>query len=236
MKLILSILLLCGCGALNAEVFTINRQKNETVEVVRDGAEYRIYCRFPAQTKFDSQKNARWNDFKGKSLCTKGLMRFCKVKPDETVDVSGLYTLGPVEKNGEMLCYSFAVKAEGCRVVKAPKVKKSNLAVAAPGIDTNGVLAVKQLLEPMGNPLLSEVSQEQAGIGCCDKTNSRGFLSVVKYTDVNGRRKIESKREYSSDAFKHPEEFVELCRREFDRINETGNTNMLKVLKNNGEK
>ena len=41
-----------------------------------------------------------------------------------------------------MLCYSFAVKAEGCRVVKAPKVKKSNLAEAAPDIDTNAVFAV----------------------------------------------------------------------------------------------
>ena len=201
----------CAITALG-ETFQMDRKNDAIVEVQKLATEYKVTCRFSPQTKFDKAINAKFNDAKGDSLCKKGLARYLKVATNETLVISGLYSVAPVETMGEKLCYYFGVPVSGCKVVKAD---------------------VKPMppVEPKKSTVIDS-DTPKASTNVAIKTSS--FLCVAKYREVNGERKTISHREYRGHNFKSPKEFERFCQEEFARIRILGDAN-LRAVRNFGK-
>ena len=197
-----------------------------------------------AEQEVQDQINAKVNDVKGDSLCKKGLARYLKVAPNESLAVAGLYSAAPVKTVGERLCYSFGVPVSGCKVHKAeakPKQavepKKAAVAEAAPKppVEPKKPTVAEATPKPQAEPkkpavIDSETPKESTNV--LVKTSS--FLCVVKYKEVNGERKTISRREYRGHNFKSPKDFDRFCQEEFARIRAQGEAN-LRAVRNFGK-
>ncbi len=240
------------------EVFQMDRKGDTIVEVRKSANEYKVTCKFRPQTKFDKAINAKFNDAKGDSLCKKGLARYLKVATNESLTVAGLYSAAPVETVGDRLCYSFGVPVSGCKVLKAdvkpkkpsepkkpalcadakPKTpvepKKPALCADAkpktpvepkePAIGADA--KPKAPVEPK-KPAVADPETPKEPTNVVAKTSS--YLCVVKYKEVNGERKMISRREYQGHNFKNPKEFDRFCQEEFARIRAQGEVNLRAV-------
>ena len=147
MKTLMIGLTICACAiAAWGEVFQMDRKGDTIVEVQKSAKEYKVTCKFRPQTKFDKAINAKLNDVKGDSLCKKGLARYLKVAPNESLAVAGLYSAAPVKTEGERLCYSFGVPVSGCKVLKAEAKSKPPVEPKKPAVVAEA--KPKQLVEP----------------------------------------------------------------------------------------
>lgn len=211
--------------SVKAEMFVINPKNGTTVDVVRKGSELTVVCRFPEQTKFDSAINAKLNDQKSQNLFIMGLERYFKVGPMGEMQVSGRYSRG-VKKSKGFVSYSYGVPVVGCKVVEKPKERVSS------SVSSNLPPVIIKGRSSEISPIMNQSSNETSQIkGERNVIKSKGFLSIVKYSDVEGQRKTITKREYASEDFETPEQFIEKCRAEFDRVNAIGMCNILQVLK-----
>ena len=228
------------------DVFQMDRKGDAIVEVRKSANEYKVTCRFSPQTKFDKAINAKFNDAKGDSLCKKGLARYLKVATNETLVVSGLYSVAPVETMSEKLCYYFGVPISGCNVVKVevkpPKpivpekpavaVKdesKQPIASNKPAVCDD--VEQKQPTEPK-KPSAVDLESPKDPTNVVTKTSS--FLCVAKYKEINGERKTISRREYQGRNFKNRKEFEQFCQQELARIRAQGEAN-LRAVRNFGK-
>lgn len=216
-----------------SETFQMDRKGEATVEVQKSSGEYRVTCRFRPQTKFDKAINAKFNDAKGDSLCKKGLARYLKVATNETLAISGLYSVAPVKTSGGRLCYSFAVPVSGCEVMKVavkpkPPSVPANPAVAAqvPVLATTNVAPEKEVQEVQPK---TEMQPKTVTV-----TRSSSYVCVTKYKEVNGERTAISSTEYQGRNFKSPKEFDQFCEQEFSRIRALGDAN-LRAVRNLGK-
>ena len=232
------------------EVFHMNRNGDEIVEVQESDNEYKVTCKFKPQTKFDNAINAKFNDAKGDSLCKKGLIRYLKVAKNETLTVSGLYSAAPVATIGESLCYSFGVPVSGCKVVKAvakPKpsanlekptaIAEAKSAKAGESKESTVVEETesKQAFEPEEMSAVdSEFPNEMRKEATNTIVKTTSFLCVAKYKEINGERRTISRREYQGRNFKSPKEFERFCQAEFARIRALGEAN-LRAVRNFGK-
>ena len=242
MKVLMIGLTVFSCAiAAWGEVFQMDRKGDTTVEVQKSANEYKVTCKFKPQTKFDKAVNAKFNDAKGDSLCKKGLARYLKVATNEVLAVSGLYSAAPVETDGERLCYSFGVPVSGCKVMKEDVKPKqpnepANPAVAAedkpqqPSEPANPAVAAEDKpQQPIAPDKPAAVDSEPPQESTNVVAKSSSFLCVVKYKEVNGRRKTISRREYQGRNFKSPKEFERFCQEEFARIRAQGEMNLRAV-------
>ena len=249
MKILMVGLTVFSCAiAAWGEIFQMDRKGDTIVEVQKSSNEYKVACKFRPQTKFDKAINAKFNDAKGDSLCKKGLARYLKVATNESLTVSGLYSAAPVETVGERLCYSFGVPISGCKVVKVevkPKQptepKKSAIVVdvapkppvvpKAPAILVDA--APKPPVVVTNAPAVDVEATPKPPVVTNAPTNvvakSSSFLCVVKYREINGERKMISRREYQGYNFKSPKEFDRFCQKEFARIRAQGEVNLRAV-------
>lgn len=215
------------------EVFRMDRKGEATVEVEKTGGEYRVTCRFRPQTKFDKAVNARFNDAKGDSLCKKGLARFLKVSADETLTLAGMYSVAPVQTDGDRLCYSFGVPVSGCHVAKSgcrpkpPEVTEKPAAVASATLP-----AVSKVIPVRGNQGIQNKGAMRSKTA--EVVSSSAYVCVSRYKEVNGTRTTISQREYQGRDFKSPREFEQFCQQEFARIRALGEAN-LRAVRNFGK-
>lgn len=228
MKVLMMYLTIFSCALTGfGEVFRMDQKGDATVEVKKSANEYRVICRFKPQTKFDKAKNARFNDAKGDSLCKKGLARFLNVAADETLAVSGLYSVAPVEKTGDRLSYFFGVPVSGCMVVKAGIRRK-------PSVETVGS-AVVASVTPSVAPALETREEVAPKVPARPKTvKSSAYVCVSRYREVNGKRTTISHKEYQGQNFKSPKDFDQFCQQEFARIRALGEAN-LRAVRNFGK-
>ena len=235
----------CAITALG-ETFQMDRKNDAIVEVQKLATEYKVTCRFSPQTKFDKAINAKFNDAKGDSLCKKGLARYLKVATNETLVISGLYSVAPVETMGEKLCYYFGVPISGCNVVKVEVKPPKPIVPEKPAVAVKDELkqpiasnkqAVcndveqKQPTEP-NKPSAVDLESPKDPTNVVTKTSS--FLCVAKYKEINGERKTISRREYQGRNFKNRKEFEQFCQQELARIRAQGEAN-LRAVRNFGK-
>ena len=234
----------CAISAMG-ETFQMDRKGESVVEVNKSAGEYKVTCKFKPQTKFDKAVNAKFNDAKGDSLCKKGLARYLKLATNETLTISGLYSAAPVGTVGDMLCYSFGVPVSGCKVAKVeikPKqvTEPPKVAVAEkPAMQAKPVVAVPAILQPVTNavsvPETHEVKPEESKkTVVTNVVQTKSYLSVAKYKEVNGKRTTISHKEYQGHNFKSPKEFDKFCQQEFARIRALGEAN-LRAVRNFGK-
>ena len=223
------------------EIFQMDRKGDTIVEVQKSANEYKVTCKFRPQTKFDKAINAKFNDAKGDSLCKKGLARYLKVATNESLTVAGLYSAAPVEMVGERLCYSFGVPVSGCKVLKVNVKPKQPIESQKPDVGVAAKLKQsiepkkpdigaddkpKQPIEPKKSAVIdSETPPKPTNIVA--KTSS--YMCVVKYKEINGERKMISRREYQGHNFKSMKEFERFCQKEFARIRTLGEENLRAV-------
>ena len=253
MKILLIGLTVFSCAIIaRGEIFQMDRNGDTIVEVQKSANEYKVTCKFRPQTKFDKAINAKFNDAKGDSLCKKGLARYLKVATNESLTVAGLYSAAPVETVGERLCYSFGVPVSGCKVVKAEvkpqqpiKPQKSAIVIdvkakplvvtKAPTVDVAAkpkpsVLPKESAVDVETKPKPSVLLREPTNV----VAKASSFLCVIKYKEINGKRKMISHREYQGHNFKNPKEFDRFCQAEFARIRALGEAN-LRAVRNFGK-
>jgi len=225
MKILMIGLTVISCAiAAWGDVFQMDRKGDAIVEVQKSANEYKVTCKFSPQTKFDKAVNAKFNDAKGDSLCKKGLARYLKVATNEVFTVAGLYSAAPVVAEGEKLCYSFGVPVSGCKVQKADVKLQQQGEPQKPAV----VLDAKPSPPVVPNkPAVIDSETPKESTNAVAKTSS--FLCVVKYKEVNGKRKTISHREYQGHNFKSPKEFDRFCREEFARIRAQGEMNLRAV-------
>ena len=209
------------------KVFHMDRKGDAVVEVHKSDNEYKVTCKFRPQKKFDKAINAKFNDAKGDFLCRKGLMCYLNVATNESLEVLGLYSAAPVETEGERLRYSFGVPVSGCKVLKAeakpkPPAPPAGSRTPTPGEAPDPKPTVAPKKSAAGD---SETPKESTSASA--KTSS--YLCVVKYKEINGERKVVSRREYQRRNFKSPKEFDRFCREEFARIRARGEANLRAV-------
>lgn len=227
-----------GVYAISAhgKVFHMDSHDDAVVEINASGGEYKVVCMFSPQTKFDSAVNAKINDAKGDSLCKKGIMRYLNAGANDHLSISGLYSLAPVKNCGGKLRYSFAVPVAGCKVMVGaakPKVDSQPIVESHPEV-TDMVpkaqvapvtsIALPSLLKSVDSP--SETPLER---NTTNDVRSAGYMSVIKYTEVNGCRSVVSRREYRDNDFGSRQEFDRLCASEFARIRALGEENFRAV-------
>lgn len=209
-------------------VFKMGLRGDAEVEINQVGGEYKVFCTFPPQTKFDSAVNAKFNDAKGDSLCKKGLARYLNVGTNDWLSISGLYSASPVKKIDGKLRYAFAVPVTGCKIeVGAAKTEPKQEEVAENCTNANPINAASQekalpvksdAMSPEEVSEFEELPKVSAVTTTTRSVRSASFMSVVKYSEVNGRRSTVSRREYRGSDFASQEEFEELCAREFARV------------------
>ena len=224
--------LLFGACAVSAwgTVFQMDRRGDAVVEVDKVGGEYKVTCTFSPQTKFDSARNAKFNDAKGDSLCKKGIARYLGVGADDAFSVSGLYSAAPVKKDGGKLRYSFAVPVAGCRIEGVAARQKAVSGTVVPS--TPKVAAATPVKVP-SVPKVAAVAPAKPQAG--KVVRSVSYMSVVKYKEVNGSRSVVTKKEYRGSDFKSREEFDQFCARELARVRALGEQN-IRAVRNQGRK
>lgn len=225
-------------------VFHMDSRGDAAVEVNKTGDEYKVICTFSPQTKFDRAINAKFNDAKGDSLCKKGIMRYLNAGTNDLLSISGLYSVAPVTNCGGKLRYSFAVPVSGCRVMAGaakPKVISNPIADNAsattkiatkPQVSPVASVTVPKLLKP--TKPVDQPSVMPSGAKTTTVVRTASYMSVVKYTEVNGCRSVISQREYRDSDFKSQQEFDRLCASEFARIHDLGEENF-RAIRNFGK-
>ena len=214
------------------EIFQMDRKGATTVEVKKSTAEYRVTCRFKPQTKFDKAVNAKFNDAKGDSLCKNGLARFLNVATNETLIVSGQYSVAPVKREGEWLCYYFGVPVSGCSVEKVVVKPKPQVVPRKTTIDISVAVPVMTNAVPVPTnhgDKLDESGQTKTARA----VRSSSYVCVTRYKEVNGKRELVSQNEYKGCNFKSRKEFDEFCQQEFARVRAVGEAN-LRAVRNSG--
>lgn len=214
------------------ETFQMDRKGETTVEVKKSADEYKVTCRFKPQTKFDKAVNAKFNDAKGDSLCKKGLARYLNVATNETLIVSGQYSVAPVKTEREMLCYSFGVPVSGCEVAKVAVRPKPQVVTEKPTVDISAVAPVMTNAAP-GHKEQGVSSAEPSQMKAARAVRSSSYVCVARYREVNGKREVISQKEYKECNFKSRKEFDQFCQQEFARVRAVGEAN-LRAVRNSG--
>lgn len=246
MKIMIMGLTIFSCAVVACgEVFQMDRKGDAIVEVQKSGEEYKVTCSFSPQTKFDKAINAKFNDAKGDSLCKKGLARYLNVGTNETLAVSGLYSAAPVEGVGGRLCYSFGVPVSGCSILEVEVKSEQPVEASKPDVEVEPQLEQPgDLPKPDGEVEVKpeqpdEQPDEQPKMDGADLEPSKeptnaaarktSYMCVVKYREINGKRKEISHREYRRRNFKSMKEFDRFCQAEFARVRAKGEANLRAV-------
>ena len=215
------------------ETFKMDRKGETTVEVKKSAGEYKVTCRFKPQTKFDKAVNAKLNDAKGDSLCKKGLARYLNVATNETLIVSGQYSVAPVKMEGERLYYSFGVPVSGCSIEKVVTRPKPRVVPETPAVGIPETPQTTANAAPVQK--VREIKQQEAPTPpktvCVVRSSS--YVCVARYKEVNGKRAVVSQKEYKGCNFKSRKEFDQFCQQEFARVRAIGEAN-LRAVRNSG--
>lgn len=215
------------------ETFQMDRKGETTVEVKKSAGEYKVTCRFKPQTRFDKAVNAKFNDAKGDSLCKRGLARYLNVATNETLIVSGQYSVAPVKTEGGRLCYFFGVPVYGCSIEKVVTKPKPLVVPETPVVGIPETPRTATNAAPVQK--IREIKQQEEPTPpktvCAVRSSS--YVCVAKYKEVNGKRAVVSQKEYKGCNFKNRKEFDQFCQQEFARVRAIGEAN-LRAVRNSG--
>ena len=217
----------------SGEIFQFDRKGETTVEVKKSAVEYKVTCRFKPQTKFDKAVNAKFNDVKGDSLCKKGLARYLNVATNETLIVSGQYSVAPVKTEGERLCYSFGVPVSGCSIEKVVTKPKPLVVPVTPAVGIPETLRTTTNAAPVQKVREIKQQEEPTPPKTVRAVRSSSYVCVTRYKEVNGKRAVVSQKEYKGCNFKNRKEFDQFCQQEFARVRAVGEAN-LRAVRNSG--